>query len=93
MAIAVRRGPKKKAKSTKIRKKKKKNVGLLEAKVRHFPVDSADVYLKEVGCSGFSGRKKLVLWPKKTVKVLMPRFCDISEQAQSWWLPMAFSGH
>ena len=30
---------------------------------------------------------------EKTVKVLMPRFCDISEQAQSWWLPMVFSGH
>ena len=27
------------------------------------------------------------------VKVLLVLFCDISEQARSWWLPMPFSRH
>ena len=59
--------------------------GTFRSKVPMFTSKKSDVL-------AFPG-VKLVLWPKKTVKVLMPRFCDISEQAQSWWLPMAFSGH
>ena len=70
-----------------------KNIGLLWAKHRNFRGKSTALSCKEVRCFGFSGRKTPVLWPKKTVKVLMPRFCDISERVRTWWLPMAFSGH
>ena len=68
------------------------NIGLLWAKHRNFRGKSTALLCKEVRCFGFSGRKTPVLWPKKNVKVLMPRFCDISERVRTWWLPMAFSG-
>ena len=69
-----------------------KNIGLLWAKHRNFRGKSTALLCKEVRCFGFPGRKTPVLWPKNPVKVLMPRFRDISERVRTWWLPMAFSG-
>ena len=64
-AIYVGKGLQKEVKSRKNGRWRGQNIGLLKARVRHFPVESADVYLKEVRCSGFSGRKNSFYGRKK----------------------------